>query len=256
MRRTLLFFTVLALLTVVLSGSVFAQTQYADIITLAESGDYERALLLLRRLKQQDPNNYEHTRMEALVYRHMWMNLADSHDPEEARAIQVQSIRLFRDAIELALVQGADVDVVREMHHRIAQMYMSNYEPQMAQREMMLVLNRYGEHVMTHYIMGQAYILDWGQDMIPSREHLVHEALTHFQRAILLNGGFEPVHLIPDAYFNVGMSLYRWEGDPEAALPYLLISVRQYNQGAMGPLERSNEATARYAIDLIMLELE
>lgn len=256
MRKTLLLITLVVSLVSVMAGYVLAQSQYSDVINAAESGDYDRALSLLRRLKQRDPNNYEHTRMEALVYRYMWVNLPDNYDSDQARAIHMQSIRFFREAIDLALAQGADVDVAREMHHRIAEMYMYIYEPKTAQREMTLVLNQYGEDVMTHYIMGQAYMLDWGQDMVASREDLVHDALTHFKRAIALNGGLEPIYLTPDAYYNVGMSLYRWEDDPRGALPYLMIAVRQYSQIAMGPLERAHEATARAAIEMILSELE
>lgn len=225
------------LLVLLLSMAVNANS-WEEVARLSQAGQHERALQIVRNLREKEPYDYNWTELEARVWHNYGFNLREMGDEEKARVAYREAARLLELAAEQAREVGADNEVVRDLLFYSAYLYFDIDDLAGTRRNLNTILMKWPDDVEALALFGQTYIREFNFNPVDENLHVAWRGVEFFERAIELNGGTNPKYYIPDAYFYVGFVRLE-DGDVETAKAYLQLAYDLYTVNSQSPVAQS-----------------
>jgi len=229
---------VFAALFVFLVSVVVYANSWEEVARLSQAGQHERALQIVRNLREKEPYDYNWTELEARVWHNYGIDLWEKGDEEKARVAYREAARLLELAVEQARDVGADNEVVRDLLLYSAYLYFDIDDLAGTRRNLNTILMKWPDDVEALALFGQTYIREFNFNPVDENLHVAWRGVEFFEKAIELNGGTNPKYYIPDAYFYVGFVRLE-DGDVETAKAYLQLAYDLYTVNSQSPVAQS-----------------
>lgn len=229
---------VFAVLFVFLVSVVVYANSWEEVARLSQAGQHERALQMVRNLREKEPYDYNWTELEARVWHNYGIDLWEKGDEERARVAYREAARLLELAVEQARGVGADNEVVRDLLLYSAYLYFEIDDLASTRRNLNTILMKWPDDVEALAWLGQTYIREFNFNPVDENLDVAWRGVEIFEKAIELNGGTNPKYYIPDAYFYVGFVRLD-DGDVETAKAYLQLAYDLYTVNSQSSIAQS-----------------